>query len=57
MLINIGIVESQKHSMLHALAEVNKTVEEYKKQLEEEYGPINISLEDGSYTAIEKTDE
>jgi hypothetical protein len=57
MLINIGIVESQKHSMLHALAEVNKTVEEYKKQLEEEYGPINISLEDGSYTAIKKTDE
>jgi len=57
MLINIGIVESQKHSMLHALAEVNKTVEEYKKQLEEEYGPINISLEDGSYTAIDKTDE
>jgi predicted nucleic acid-binding Zn-ribbon protein len=57
MLINIGIVESQKHSILHALAEVNKTVEEYKKQLEEEYGPINISLEDGSYTAIEKTDE
>lgn len=56
MLINIGVVESQKHSMLHALADINKTVEEYKKYLEDEYGPINISLEDGSYTAIEKAD-
>jgi hypothetical protein len=54
MLINIGIVESKKHSMLHALAEVNRKVEEYKNLLEEEYGPININLEDGSYTIIEK---
>lgn len=54
ILINIGVLESQKHSMLHALAEVNKRVEEYKNLLEEEYGPININLEDGSYTVIEK---
>ena len=54
ILINIGVVESQKHSMLHALAETNRKVEEYKNLLEEEYGPININLEDGSYTIIEK---
>jgi glycerol kinase len=55
ILINIGVIESQKHSMLHNLAEVNRRVEEYKSLLEEEYGPINISLEDGSYAVIEKT--
>lgn len=54
ILINIGVVESQKHSMLHAIAETNRKVEEYKNLLEEEYGPININLEDGSYTIIEK---
>ena len=27
---------------------------EYKKVLEAEYGSININLEDGSYTTIEK---
>lgn len=54
ILVNIGVVESKKHSMLHALAETNRKVEEYKNLLEEEYGPININLEDGSYTIIEK---
>jgi hypothetical protein len=26
-------------------------------ELQEEYGPININLEDGSYTLIENTEE
>jgi len=39
---------------LHDLAGVNKDIENLKKELEEEYGAININLEDGSYTEIEK---
>ena len=54
LLINIGVIESQKHSMLHNLAEINKNVDEYKKYLESEYGSININLQDGSYTKVEK---
>ena len=53
-LLRIGILESQKHAALHSLAEINKKNEEYKIMLEEEYGSININLEDGSYTIIEK---
>jgi hypothetical protein len=49
----IGILESQKHAKLHALAEVNAKLEDIKKTLEKEYGSININLEDGSYTLIE----
>jgi predicted nucleic acid-binding Zn-ribbon protein len=52
LLSNIGVLESQKHSLLHQLAEVNKTVEDFKAELESEYGAININLEDGSYTEI-----
>jgi len=54
LLTNIGILESQKHGFLHQLADLNKSIEEFKAELEAEYGAININLEDGSYTEIEK---
>ena len=54
LLTNIGVLEKQKHSLLHQVAEVNKEVEDFKSELESEYGAININLEDGSYTEIEK---
>lgn len=57
LLTNIGVLESQKHGYLHQLAEVNKAVEDYKNILQEEYGPININLEDGTYTVIEENAE
>jgi vacuolar-type H+-ATPase subunit D/Vma8 len=57
MLANIGVLESQKHALLHQIAEVNKEIEETKTELEKEYGAVNINLEDGSYTEIEKKDE
>jgi predicted nucleic acid-binding Zn-ribbon protein len=53
LLTNIGLLESQKHGFLHQIAEVNKAIEDYKDELQEEYGAININLEDGSYTDIE----
>ena len=51
---NIGLLESQKHGLLHDIAGVNKDIEEYKSVLEKEYGAININVEDGTYTNIEK---
>jgi len=52
MLQNMGVLESQKHAILHELAGVNEDQEKLKKELEEKYGAININLEDGSYEAI-----
>ena len=57
VLANIGVLESQKHGYLHQLADLNKSIEEFKMELEKEYGAININLEDGSYTNIEKPTE
>ena len=51
---NIGLLESQKHGLLHEIAGVNKDIEEYKEVLEAEYGAINIDLEDGTYTEIKE---
>jgi len=53
-LSQVGLLESQKHSLLHSIAEFNKEIEDNKKVLEEKYGSININLEDGSYEEIKK---
>jgi hypothetical protein len=43
--------------MLHALADVDKEIEETKAELEAEYGAISIDLKDGSYQEVEKKSE
>ena len=53
ILHEIGVLESTKHALLHKIAGVNEGVEALKAELEEEYGAININVEDGSYTEIE----
>lgn len=53
----IGQLEANKHSLLHKIAGINEGIEDTKKQLEEKYGSININLEDGTYTEIEKEDD
>jgi peptidoglycan hydrolase CwlO-like protein len=53
----IGQLEANKHSLLHKIAGINEGIEDTKKQLEETYRAININLEDGTYTEIEKEDE
>tara|TARA_Y100000114_G_scaffold23367_1_gene19086 strand:+ start:4020 stop:4268 length:249 start_codon:yes stop_codon:yes gene_type:complete len=50
----IGFLESQKHALLHELAGVNKEIQDFKESLQKEYGDVNISIEDGTYTKIEE---
>ena len=50
---NIGVLESQKHNLLHALAQISGEQQEMIKALEEKYGKIEIDLADGSYTKVE----
>ena len=54
---NIGLLESRKHALLHDLATINVDIEKTKKELEEQYGAINIDLETGTFTEIEKEEE
>ena len=55
--MDIGYIESKKHEALQIQAEAAEVLEATKKELEEEYGQVNIDLTDGSYTVIEKKDE
>ena len=54
---DIGAVEAQKHDLLHALNNVMQKTKETADELEEEYGKININLEDGTYEVIEEEKE
>jgi len=51
---DLGTLEMQKHEILHVLVNLNKEVNDTKKLLEDQYGRININLDDGSYTDIEE---
>jgi hypothetical protein len=53
---NIGTLEANKHALLHELAGINKEIEDVKNTLEEQYGSVNINLETGEYTEIEKNE-
>ena len=57
ILNEVGYLEANKHGLLHELAGVNQDIEDFKGELEKEYGAVNINLEDGTYTAIEKEEE
>jgi len=56
-LSQVGLIEAQKHGLLHSIADLNKEVEDNKKVLEEKYGQIQINLEDGSFEDIKKEEE
>ena len=49
---DLGLLETQKHSLLHAFANIQEEQDKLKVQLEDEYGKININLQDGSYEVI-----
>ena len=57
ILNQVGYLEAQKHGLLHEFGEVNKSVEDFKSVLEAEYGQVNINVETGEYTVIEKEED
>tara|TARA_R100001460_G_scaffold1260_2_gene4823 strand:+ start:1288 stop:1536 length:249 start_codon:yes stop_codon:yes gene_type:complete len=57
VILDIGVIETKKHAMLHQIADINTEIEELKKVLEEKYGHVNINLEDGTYTPVENEED
>ena len=56
MLRTIGVLEVQKSNVSKEIEALSKEIDVTKKELEDEYGQVNINLQDGSYTEIEKED-
>ena len=53
----LGVLDVQKQNVHGQITELSKEIEATKKELEDEYGQVNIDLKDGSYTEIEKEDD
>ena len=56
MLRTVGVLEVQKENVLQDVSSLSKEIEATKKELEEEYGQININLQDGTYEDIVEED-
>lgn len=48
----IGGLEGQKHMALHQLAGEQEALQKEQNALQEEYGKININIQDGTYEEI-----
>ena len=57
ILHDLGLLQTQIHSLNHMYAELMVEQDKSKKELEESYGKINIDLKDGSYELIPEKDE
>ena len=56
LLNNIGVLEIQKHNIASEVKILSNDIEQTKKELEEEYGSVNIDLKTGEFTSIEKNE-
>ena len=51
--LNLGQSESQKYALLQGIQGLQKQLLEKQKSLQEEYGDVNIDIQDGSITPRE----
>mgnify|MGYP003626830550 CR=1 FL=1 len=56
ILHDIGLLQTQIHTLSHLFAKLNEEIEDNKKVLEGKYGKINIQLSDGSIEEIEESE-
>ena len=57
ILHDLGLLETQKHSLNHYYVELMVEQDKTKKELEETYGKVNINLQDGSFELIKEDDK
>ena len=50
--LQLGGLESQKHSLLHAVVSMQTELTEFQGKLEEEYGKVSINIQDGSIAPL-----
>jgi vacuolar-type H+-ATPase subunit D/Vma8 len=49
----IGLLDSKKHELLHDAVVAKTKLQDYQKELQEEYGDISINIEDGTFSKPE----
>ena len=57
ILRTLGVLDVQKMNLHDTVKDISSEIEKTKKELEDEYGQVNIDLKDGAYTEIQKEDD
>lgn len=57
ILHDLGLLQTQIHSLNHMYVELMVEQDKSKKELEESYGKVNINLQDGSFELIKENEE
>ena len=57
ILHDLGVLQTQTHSLNHYYVELMVEQDKSKKELEEIYGKVNINLQDGSFELIVEDDK
>ena len=53
ILHDLGLLQTQSHTLSHMFAELAMKQEQHNKELEEKYGKISINLNDGTFEIID----
>lgn len=49
----VGLLESKKHELLHSAVMAKTKLQDYQKELQEEYGDVSINIDDGTFSKPE----
>jgi hypothetical protein len=52
ILHDLGLLQTQSHTLSHMFAELSMKQEKNKKELKEKYGNIEVNLADGTFKII-----
>lgn len=52
--LQIGILETQKHTLIHNGVELENKLREIQNELEKEYGKVTVNISTGEYEEIKE---
>jgi len=55
--LQLGQLESQKHSVVNAIPQLQNQLKDFQDKMEEEYGKVSINIQDGTIQEIPEEDE
>ena len=51
--LEVGIIETKKHALLHQIGSIQNEILETQKELEEQYGTADVNIETGKINYLE----
>jgi predicted transcriptional regulator len=55
--LQLGQLESQKHTLVNAIPQLQKGLKEFQDKMEEEYGKVSINIQDGTVQEIPEDEQ